>query len=631
MLADEYIEASKRVDAESEEYFKLTSFGLGCVESVLKNFQLPPLREAQISLAYAQLLYETTENYDEAEKALTKAIELCERNNYLDLKYSLILLSVKVLFQTKPRAAIKAMQAYIMDMDAYKHTAWTYAFRYELAILHITSSIRDIHSAIAEVEKIVTLAEHNNDKAMLGFASAMAGILHLQTSHTEAVSNAQQAVARLRSLQFDSSLEALPQLQFVTDFVDQACAMRRYRPGEVEQKRKELQNTYGRLKDHPSWIEDVATVDVPVNESSLRELPLQTGGLVIRRDDKYYISFSWCTKRDLEVLAFFLNATGMAFKNSSERGKAEEFLKHGLARLREAKGSTLLNRTMLECRFLVEKAFLLCMKGSWSAAKQPIRDAAILLKACQHEVPRSMSCALNYLKGAVFQGEGNIDRALQIWELPMFDLNESMHRPAPDQPRAPRRHEDFDTEVCRNFAILACMNRLFIIEDKSHPKHGDKANAIKLLGDFAKSSQDHNISTAQMFVDTALARSGIWGTKEGVLKAMDAAKRVMNHQLIALVLVVMQQSFFVGATDEHGEKCVNACVTQTRSWANPTWKHVVQAIKAESLRFMNKFDESAQKMDEAKESWARLPDGIKQAVDWQSQPAVKVLIKKEEA
>lgn len=629
VLAEEYIEASKRVTVESEEYFKLISLGLGCIESVLKNFQLPPLREAQVSLAYAQILDETTENYDEAEKALTKAIELCERNNYLDLKYSLILLSVKILFQTKPRAAIKAMQAYIVDMDAYKHIAWLYAFRYELAMLHMTSSIRDIHSAITEIEKIESLADHNNDKAMLAFASAMAGILHLQTAHTEAVSNAQQAVARIRSLQFDPSLDSLPQLQFVTDFIDQACAMRRYKPAETDQKRMALQDTYGRLQDHSSWVEDVATVEIPVNVSSLRELPLQQGGLVVERGDKFVLTFSWCTKRDLEVLAFFLQATGMAFKNSSEKGKSEEFLAQALTRLREAKGSTVLNRKMLECRLLIENAFLQCMKGLWTAAKQPIRDASVLLKPHQHELPKSMSCALNYLNGAVHQGEGNLKRALQVWESPIFDLDSFLHRPTSDQARTPRRHEDLDTEVCRNFAILACMNRLFIIDDESHPKHGDKANVIALLGHFAKSTQDSNISAAQMLVHTVLAQSGIWGTKEGILKAMDASKKVMNHQLIALVLMVMQQSFFVGATDQHGQKCVNACFIQTRSWGNPTWTHVMQGIQAESMRFMGQFDESSQKMDAAQKSWEKLPEGIKKAIDWQSKPAVKSLVKQE--
>ena len=62
-----------------DAYQKLIATGLSCLETALKNVKLGPRIEANIRLRYAGVLYEETENYMEAETALSKGIALCDR------------------------------------------------------------------------------------------------------------------------------------------------------------------------------------------------------------------------------------------------------------------------------------------------------------------------------------------------------------------------------------------------------------------------------------------------------------------------------------------------------------------------------------------------------------------------
>jgi tetratricopeptide (TPR) repeat protein len=629
VLADEYLQTSTEVEEDSEEHLKLISFALGCMESVLKNFRLPPLREVQVSLIYAQLLYEKTENYDEAEKALTTAIDLCEGNNWLDLKYSLTLLSAKILFQTKPKAAIKAMQSSIADMATYNHTAWEYAFRYELAMFQLNTATPDLHNAIGEVEKLENLATNNGDKAMSAFAAVIAGLLHLRTCHADAISDAQQAVARLRSFQADSNVAGLPQITIATEMIDLSCSIRRCVHAESNEKRKHMHELWLKCQQHPSWIEDGHLLYIPIKQSSLKGFSLQQGGVVMQRKGNPVIPFAWHTAADVSALELLLGAAVKAQKNAQEGGVAEKFITASLRFVRDATGPTTIDRKLLEARLLIDAAFIQCMEGKWLAGKDHVNKALIVMKPHVHGYPPSLTCAATYLNGVVQQGLGNLDRALDIWNGPAFKLEKYLPEPTQDKSKPGRRHQDLDREVCRNFSILACMNRLFIIDDPTHPRHREKEATIARLGDFVRSTEDRNISAAQMLVHSLLSQSGIWGTKEGVLKTLGAAKAVLNQQIIALVLTVMQQTFFLGLTHEHARKCVDAVVMQARNWHNPTWLHVVQGIQAESLRYMGRFPEYEEKMEEAKESWQHLPEGIRNSIDWQSTPMTKSVVKEE--
>jgi hypothetical protein len=87
-LAEEYFTAAheltgnltSNMSAEGvDTYQKLIATGLGCLEASLRNSKLSPRMQANVRLRYAGVLLEETENYTEAEVALSKGIALCEQ------------------------------------------------------------------------------------------------------------------------------------------------------------------------------------------------------------------------------------------------------------------------------------------------------------------------------------------------------------------------------------------------------------------------------------------------------------------------------------------------------------------------------------------------------------------------
>jgi hypothetical protein len=87
-LAEEYFAAAQKIGPSvarttseelMEDYQSIMATGLGCLEAAFKKTRLPPRLEAKVRLRYASVLYEETENYMEAETALSQGIILCEQ------------------------------------------------------------------------------------------------------------------------------------------------------------------------------------------------------------------------------------------------------------------------------------------------------------------------------------------------------------------------------------------------------------------------------------------------------------------------------------------------------------------------------------------------------------------------
>lgn len=124
-LADEYIStahhlATKSSDlsaGEMDEYNKLITTGLGCLDIALKKFRHPAPVECRLRLKYATVLFAETESWYEIESTLSKGVVVCERNKLVDMKYAMQHLLVRVLFKTHPRAALKAADKHVTEAE----------------------------------------------------------------------------------------------------------------------------------------------------------------------------------------------------------------------------------------------------------------------------------------------------------------------------------------------------------------------------------------------------------------------------------------------------------------------------------------------------------------------------------
>lgn len=332
-LADDYLDIARKLPEVTDEYQELVALALGCLESALANLKLQPLKEAQTSLRYAQVLYEETENYDEAETQLSKAIELCERHKFIDLKYELQLLLSKVLYQSKPKAALRDVQRMIDDIEAYRHTAWLYLFRFQHAMFTLASSpLGDVHSSTTQLVKISNLARQNSDPVMLAFAAVVEALLHLSSPSQEAAAATRTALAKARALQLNPDVEAIPQMTIIMEFIDLASSMQEGNIVQTEQKRKILQDVLYDAIGHSNWRED-GHIHLPISKRSLAGVQVSTNGHIFEKNGKHFIGFLWLLKEEAEALGFLFSADSAAHKNGYD-GKAEKYARNGLALVR---------------------------------------------------------------------------------------------------------------------------------------------------------------------------------------------------------------------------------------------------------------------------------------------------------
>lgn len=118
------------------------------------QYRLQPRVEATVRLRYASILYEETDNLDEAEDALNKAVRspvqsllllksliephpdstcwkswsapspllsannLTSQNNLIDLKCSMQFLLVKIMYKNSHKAALKMLNTFLAGVEA---------------------------------------------------------------------------------------------------------------------------------------------------------------------------------------------------------------------------------------------------------------------------------------------------------------------------------------------------------------------------------------------------------------------------------------------------------------------------------------------------------------------------------
>lgn len=621
-LADDYLDTARKLPEVTDEYQELVALALGCLESALANLKLQPLREAQTSLRYAQVLYEETENYDEAETQLTKAIELCERHKFIDLKYEMQLLLSKVLYQSKPKAALRDIQRMIDDIQAYRHTAWLYLFRFQHAMFSLASSpLGDVHSSTTQLEKIANLARQNSDSVILAFAAVVEALLHLSSSNQEAITATQTALAKARALQLNPDVEAIPQMTIVMEFIDLASSVQECNVVQTEQKRKILHDVLYDAISNDNWRAD-GLIHLPISKRSLAGVQISTNGHIFERNGKYFMGFLWLLKEEAEALGFLFSADSAAHKNGHD-GKAEKYAKNGLALVRswqqpvlsenyEQSDRAFIGHKLLEAQFLFLIAFMQSARGRWEKADSAVAEISRIAESLGDNFPTSMMSGMLYLRGIILQGLGDTTAALAVYQsntLRLVPQQNSATHGVNIHHRISRAYYS-DSDATRNFSVLAAMNSAFIIQNPQHPQHHQLLSLLSSIRPVAQGSGSKYIQAHYSLLVSILSTTTLT-VKQFLKSAMDAGKATGSAMTTALALIYMQQKMFRGTVDEQAIKCARAATHQARRWGEPMWTHVAAGLEAESLEINGLMEEAMRKKVEAESLWDGLPERVK--------------------
>ncbi|KAM0107429.1 hypothetical protein ACP6JB_006890 [Aspergillus fumigatus] len=555
-LADEYLKAAygqgtmvalSRREMEIEEYYKLVATGLGCLEAVLKNWRLQPRMEA--------------------------LIDLCERNRMLDLKYSMQHLLARMLHKTNPKASLKAVDGMILDVEAYRHSAWEYAFRFLRVSLSLsTSAHQDSVSALQHLHKISNMANRQGDKAVAAISAVIEALAHLQQgTSSDAIEQAQRAVAVARSHQLNDELRHIPQLSTLVQMVDICCSLLEYDVNQSSQKLKVMQDLMDERLNDPNWRAD-GSFSIPLSGRSAGPSSIDTGDILQVQNGTLLLSFNWLPQHDLYALCYFLSSITLSAKNSYDGRKAEKFLQEGIRMVKD-----------------------------WDLANQTLKELRSIAEELGDQLPDTIQRLMEYATGALAQATGDLEAALSIFQSPLLSLSSITSKTARNDPR-------------RDIAILAALNTILILRDPNHPSHSNLPSALALVESFCKASPNKYIQAAYYLVCATVQTESTIQTKQYLQQALQSATAISNSQITCMTLTFMSWKYFRGVVGEQAEKSARAGRAMAKKANDRLWVSVTDEMLAETLERQGKSEEAEGVRDEGHRVMTGLPPALKRPV-----------------
>ncbi|PYH48243.1 uncharacterized protein BP01DRAFT_371812 [Aspergillus saccharolyticus JOP 1030-1] len=625
-MADEYLDAAHslgtmvallRREVDMEEYYKLVATGLGCLEAVLKNWRLQPRVEALVRLRYARILFEETDNDLEAETALSKGIDLCERNRMLDLKYSMQHLLARMLHKTNPKASMKAVDGMIQDVEAYRHSAWEYAFRFLRVSLSLSSHAhQDSVSALQHLHKITNMAHRNGDKAVSAISAIIEALAHLQQgTGSDAIEQAQRAVAAARSHQLNDDFRHIPQLTTLVQIVDICCSLLDYDVNQSSQKLKVMQDMMDERLNDSNWRDD-GSFSIPLSGKSAGPSSIDTGDILQVQSGTLLLSFNWLPQHDLYALCYFLSSITLSCKNSYDGRKAEKFLQEGI---RMVTGSfkapqditeSVVNankrvqwRRTLHCSLLVQQVFLACGRTDWDLATKTLHELRQEAKGLGDQLHDNIRCMMDYASGAIAQATGDLPAALEAFQSPTLSLLSSSitSKAARNGPR-------------RDLSILSALNTVLIISEPSHPSHHQVPAILAAVEPYCTSSPSKYIQAAYYLVCATVQTESTLQTKQHLQQALQSATAISNSQITCMTLTFMSWKYFRGVVGEQAEKSARAGRAMARKANDRLWVSVTDEMLAETLERQGKNEEAKGVREEGHRVMSGLPTALRRPV-----------------
>lgn len=290
-------------DDAVEEYQQLIATTLTCFETALDSSKLTPREEARLRLRYATVLQEETENLMEAETALTKGVTLCDKHRLFDLKYCLQYSMLKTLFQRNQKAALKAVDGYIANCEAFKHVHWYYAFRLLKATFYHEMGHSSDLSALENLRAIQNIANVRGDVAIGVLASLLEGLALLKTEKDGNLEKVHGCLAQAAKYQLDPSVQIM-ELDVLTMVLDFASSLQHHSPDVTTQKLRRLQKA---LDDAEDWNNVRSDFEVPIKKQSTgaRTVSEDTSGIIRAGNadgPSDFLVMSFMTKMELRSL-----------------------------------------------------------------------------------------------------------------------------------------------------------------------------------------------------------------------------------------------------------------------------------------------------------------------------------------
>lgn len=577
--ADEYIAAARGMgalvarekrEADVRQYYKLMATGLGCMDTVLRDFSLMPRDEAKLRLRYASLLVEETDNTAEIDEVISKQISLCGRCRLQDLKYASLHLQARYQFKTNHRAALKALDKPISEAETFQHIAWVYAFRFLKVSLALQIPGRiELVPALQQLHAILAHAEKRGDRAIYVAGSALEAMVHLRSGAPDRLEQAQRAIAAARSLQLQVSTKQLGSFGTLIDIIDVACGIQHGTPNS----KKSTALIEAMLDEKTdSMRSETGVFTVLVERSFGGNLTYDTGGIFRKNSDgKDELAFGWLPKEDLTTLCFHISALdqnihekGLSYVKEAHQRSRGALKRHFPYSIPIAVAVTQMNwNRVLDWHSMFTIGLIASFRDSQSVANEALTILRKRAAKSPYDSQEVYTRTLSYLSAVLDQKAGSLESASRTYATDTFQL--------------PEKSSSFSART--DLAILAALNRLLIIRSPGHPQYSMANALLHQLQPFCENHSNQYIQMAYRLVramsspDASINRQKTL-MHTAVNRANGIYTHTQNREFVIMALCYFTKSFFA---DQVGEKSIQA-IRATRQNAKLSRKPLWMAV-----------------------------------------------------
>jgi hypothetical protein len=175
-------------------------------------------------------------------------------------------LLAKLMFTKSPKAALKALDGYIKDVEAYQHHSWIYVFRFLKATLALQSGrSSDTNSALQTLRSIASIANDRGDHAIVTIASLVDALASLHIPSSGSIESIDRALATVNMYQLDPQC-AIPPLQAFGHIIDTTASLTNSSSDKTMPKLKAMQDMINSaFADSEEWNRSTDAMKLPIN------------------------------------------------------------------------------------------------------------------------------------------------------------------------------------------------------------------------------------------------------------------------------------------------------------------------------------------------------------------------------
>ncbi|KAM0287403.1 hypothetical protein ACHAQH_000353 [Verticillium albo-atrum] len=534
-----------------------------------------------------------------------------------DLKYCMQYAALKVLFQRNHKAAFIAIDKQIAECQTFKHYPWLYAFRLLKTTLQTYAGNAPDATHFDNLQMLGSFAHERGDHAIGVLASLLEGLAHLRVMKSDSVERVQTCLAQAAMYQLNPAVK-VPQLDILTLLLDLACSMHQKNPDILVQKLSALESRLDGTISSREWTDDATEVCVPMKKQHSSSLIISEDTSAILRPGKEetgtdLIVLSFLSKQELFALVHAFGGLANMYRPASreQMGKMKslqrwaaglETIQHVSEQNMSGKGAlapTSLQECIRQTKWRTEIfCYLQLLIGLYNAtqSKWKLVDQSVskLQKAATPAVNEIFTLFTLYLTGVYYQGTGEFETALTIYEDPRLQI--------PSGPDGVDGRKPAELEVC----ILAAMSRLWILQDPGFRDEPTTSKLLESIQPLCAAHPDSEFRTAFSLVQvTTQADLEMNIVKHNIQSALNGAQRTNNTHCLAIALTIMRCRLFENVVGEQALKSAKAASQQARRSGNLLWMSVADGMLANSYEVQGQLTEARAAQAAAEENASR--------------------------